>query len=573
MPRKPVVNRSELAAALWAFRQHFGAVGIFSLVINLLMLVPTIYMLQVYDRYMVGHNELTLVAVSIVTLYLLTVLLLAEWARSRLLVRIGLQLDGGLSRRIFDAAFDASQGSLLTNSTQPVTDLTNLRQFLTGGGVFALFDSPWTLVYLGVITLLHPWLGVASVIFAINLSLLAWYSSRVSNGPNSATLGAYAASADFLHAKLRHAEAVRAMGMTTGLRRRWLVLHDRFLALETVSKDANHRLQAVSKFVRYSQQSLMLAIGAWLVVRGEIAPSAMIAANVLMGRCLQPIDSMVAAWPSWLSVRNAFERLERLLETHPARTGGGAFGDGKGEVRIDRLVALAAHRREPILQGLSATFRAGSLTVIMGASGSGKSTLTRCLVGVWPEMQGSVHIDEAPVADLDRMLAGPDIGFLPQEIELLDGTIAENIARFGPIDSAKVIEAATRVGIHDMILRLPQGYDTPVGAAGRVVSGGQRQRIGLARAFYGNPRVIVLDEPNANLDDQGDAMLAQSLQEMRRLGRTILMVTHRRNILAIADAVMILNNGRIEAFGTPREVMAERQVTGRRPSEFQGVSG
>lgn len=559
-------QRSELTSTLWAFRKEFLIVGVFSMVSNLLMLTPTLYMLQVYDRFMLSQSELTLVAVSLITLFFFAVMAFTEWSRSRLLVRIGVCLDEQLNSRVFNATFEAHLNQAKDNPIQSFSDLTNVRQFLTGNGIFAFFDAPWTPIYLLVVSILHPWLGLLSLIFAANLTALAIYSNHRTQLPTQKAMEANVAVSTYVHGKLRNAEVIESLGMLGNLRRRWLSRHQQYVSLQSSAQDVNHRIQALSKFVRYSQQSLMLGAGAVLVILGEITAGAMIAANVLMGRCLQPIDTIVATWSSWLSARKSFERLEGLLQEHPTRPAGLVLEQPHGDVRIENLVATVSNRTQPILSGLSAEFPAGEVIAIIGPSGSGKSTLARCLVGVWPEVQGKVLLDGRPIASLERNELGPFIGYLPQDIELFEGSIAENIARFGDIDPNKVIEAAQRTGIHDMILRFPQGYDTPMGVAGSLLSGGQRQRIGLARAMYGNPNLIVLDEPNANLDDVGERSLVRAIQDLKAQGRTVFLITHRMNILGVADRLLVLNNGQIQTYGTRQQVLAACQPRSQAPA-------
>ncbi|SBT08355.1 Alkaline protease secretion ATP-binding protein AprD [Candidatus Accumulibacter aalborgensis] len=552
-------QRSELTATLWSFRREFLVVGIFSLVINLLMLTPTIYMLQVYDRFMTSHSELTLIAVSLITLFLLAVMAFAEWSRSRLLVRLGVRLDERLSSRVFNACFESHLNQSRDNPVQAFSNLTNIRQFLTGNGIFAFFDAPWTPIYLLVLFMLHPSLGMLSLLFAAILTGLAIFSHRQTQAPTQKTTEAGVAVGTYLHSKLRNAQVIEALGMLGGLRRRWLARHQQHMALNSASQDIQRRIQAFSKFVRYSQQSLMLGAGALLVIKGELTVGGMIAANVLMSRALQPIDAIVGSWSGWQSARKAFESLEALLRDHPKRPAGMVHEDLRGEVRIENLVATATNRSQPILAGLSAEFPAGEVIAIVGPSGSGKSTLARCLVGIWPEVQGSVLLDGKPIESLDRGELGPFIGYLPQDIELFEGSVAENIARFGEIDPTKVIEAAQRTGIHDMTLRFPRGYDTPMGEAGSFLSGGQRQRIGLARAMYGNPSLIVLDEPNANLDDVGETALIVAIKDLKAQGVTVFLITHRMNILGVADRILVLNNGEIQIYGTRQQVLAAAQ--------------
>ena len=539
---------SELVNTLWAFKREFLVVGLFSMVANLLMLTPTLYMLQVFDRVMMSGSELTLLFLSLITLFLFAVMAFAEWSRSRLLVRAGVRLDEMLNTRVFSASFEAQLEKSGKKTGQGFSDLTNLRQFLTGNGIFAFFDTPWTPIYMFVLFMLHPLLGLLSIVFAVISASFAYFSHRVTYSPieRAGEMGGEVIT--YLNSKLRNSEVIESMGMLDDLRRRWKAKHQQHLIASSAAEDLNHRMTAISKFIRYSQQSLALGAGAWLVIDGELTAGAMIAANVLTTRALQPIDMMVSTWKGAISAWTAFKRLETLLENHPERAAGMVHATPRGHIQIDKLIASAPGRKQAILKELTADFPASEVIAIVGPSGSGKSTLARVLVGVWPEVKGRVLLDGEPISSWDREELGPHIGYLPQDIELFDGTLAENIARFGEIDAEKVIEAAQQAGVHDMILRFPQGYDTPM-TANNVLSGGQRQRIGLARALYGNPSLIVLDEPNANLDDQGEKALLQALLALKQQGKTVFLITHRTNIVGIADRLLVLKNGEIQIYG------------------------
>jgi ATP-binding cassette subfamily C exporter for protease/lipase len=549
-------QRSELTATLWAFRREFMVVGLFSMVVNLLMLAPTLYMLQVFDRVMVSQSGLTLLALSLITLFLFGVMAFSEWMRSRLLVRAGVRLDEQLNSRVFNANFEAALNQAGRNPIQAFTDLTNLRQFLTGNGIFAFFDAPWTPIYIIVLFLLHPFLGFTALAFAGLLAGLTFVIHRATKASTANVLQTGADVNAYVHSKLRNAEVIEALGMQSHLRRRWLNRQKRHLQVSTTSQELNRRMQSVTKFVRYSMQSLMLGAGALLVIEGELTAGGMIAANVLMSRALAPIDLIVASWKSFMTARGAFESLETLLAAHPGRAAHAVHAAPAGHLRLENLIATVPGRAEPILKQLSAEFPAGCSVAIIGPSGSGKSTLARALVGIWPQRKGKVLLDGEAIESWERGELGPHIGYLPQDVELLEGSIAENIARFGAVDPEKVIEAARRTGIHDMVLRFPKGYDTPMGEAGNLLSGGQRQRIGLARALYGDPALIVLDEPNANLDDAGEAALVEALRHLKRLGKTVFLVTHRMNILAAVDSILLLVDGQIRLYGPRDEVIA-----------------
>ncbi|TSE30766.1 Type I secretion system ATP-binding protein PrsD [Tepidimonas thermarum] len=551
---------SELRQTLWAFRREFYAVGWFSLVANVLMLTPTLYMLQIYDRVLVGRSELTLLAVSVLALVLLGIMAVAEWMRSRVLVRAGMRIDDVLSRRVFQASFDASLSPLDRTQTRALADLTELRQFITGNGIFAFFDLPWVPIYIGVLFLMHPWLGVLAVMFAIVQGGLAWWGHHRALSPTQALQRLQADENRFLQAKLRNAEVVQAMGMLPGLKQRWQQRHEEVLDQHARVQARAHQVTAWSKFIRYCQQSFMLGAGALLAIDGQITPGAMIAANVLASRALAPIDLLVGTWKAFLSARGAYQRLEQLLQRYPAASQALRRLAPQGQLELRAVVATAAGRQQPILHGIDLQCAPGTVTVVMGPSGSGKSTLARVMVGIWPAEHGQILLDNAPLHHWDRDELGPHIGYLPQDIELFDGTIAQNIARMAEPDAAAVVAAARRTGLHETILRFPKGYDTPMGEAGGLLSGGQRQRIALARALYGDPRLVVLDEPNANLDEVGEAALQRALQELKANGRTVVVVSHRPGVLAAADRVVLMRDGRIERQGPRDEVLAQLAI-------------
>lgn len=564
-------SRSELTRTLRLFKYEFLIVGLFSMVANLLMLAPTLYMLQVYDRVLVSRSELTLIFVSLITLFLFGVMAFSEWARSRLLVRIGVRLDAALGTRVFNASFEANLSRSGAAAQRSFQDLIELRQFVTGNGTLAFFDVPWMPVYLAVLFFLHPFLGWVAMAFTLVQVALAWFGHRNTVAPADAASKAGQAANLFLQTKLRNTEVVESMGMLGGLQKRWAERHVHHMEQQGASQALSHRISAISKWVRYCQQSFALAAGALLVIDGQLTAGAMIAANVLMGRALAPIDQLVGTWRGFLSARNAFERLESLLEAHPERDPALTRVAPRGALRLQEVVASAPGRKEPILKGVDLQADVGTVTVVLGPSGSGKSTLARVLMGIWPDVRGEVLLDERPLSGWDRTELGPHVGYLPQDVEMFDGTIAENIARFSDVDSEKVIAAARSAGLHEMILRFPKGYDTPMGEAGGLLSGGQRQRVGLARALYGNPAVIVLDEPNANLDDAGEAALMQAVREFKAKGRTIFLITHRPGAIAVADQLVVLQDGRVQAQGPRDAVLAQLQAHRQQPAQAAPV--
>ena len=564
MTIKGFFARSELTATLWAFRREFLVVGVFSMVANVLMLVPTIYMLQVFDRVLVSRSELTLLVVSLITLFLFVVMAFAEWSRSRLLVRAGVRLDEVLSTRVFNAAFEANLSESGAPAQRAFSDLTQIRQFLTGNGIFAFFDAPWAPVYIAVLFFLHPFLGWVAIVFAILQALLAWFGHRRTVVPSEVAAKAQSDVSVYLQGKLRNAEVVESMGMLGGLRQRWAERHGDAVHKQASAQGLTHRIMAWSKFLRYCQQSFALGAGALLVIDGQLSPGAMIAANVLTTRALAPIDSLVGVWRSFIGARAAFGRLETLLQDHPERDPALTRTPPTGALALRDVTATAEGRAAPILKNVSLEALPGTVTVVVGPSGSGKSTLARVMIGIWPQVSGEVLLDERPLDGWSRTELGPHLGYLPQDVELFEGTIAENIARFAEVDSERVIAAAKSAGLHEMILRFPNGYDSQIGEAGAMLSGGQRQRVGLARAVYGDPALIVLDEPNANLDDVGEAALGRAVMELKAKGKTVLLITHRPSAIAMADRLVVMADGQVQVQG-PRDAVLAHLKAGAAP--------
>ncbi len=549
---------SELAAALWSLRRTFYFTGGFSFVINMLLLVPAIYMLQIYDRVLMSRNVSTLLMLTLLVLGLYVLMAGLEWVRSRLLVRAGSMLDAQMNARVFTAAFEANLRRTGTNAGQALNDLINVRQFVTGNGLFAFFDAPWFPIYLAVIFMIHPWLGWLSVAGATVLVALTLANEWATRGPLTQANTAAITASNYATNNLRNAEVIEAMGMLSNLRRRWHEKYRDVIALQGVASDRAGTIGAVTKFARISVQSLVLGLGALLAIDSQVThvtAGGMIAASILMGRALAPVEMLIGVWKQLISARSAYARLALLLKEFPARAQGMALPPPRGHLAVENVMAAAPGSQVAILKGVSLTLKPGEVLGIIGPSAAGKSTLARVLVGVWPAAAGKVRLDGADVYTWDKEQLGGHIGYLPQDVELFEGSIAENIARFGEIDSDKVIEAARQAGMHEMILHFPKGYDTPIGAGGSSLSGGQRQRIALARALYGGPSFIVLDEPNSNLDDAGEAALVQAVLAQKAAGRTLIVITHRTSILSAVDKLLLLREGVVHAFGPRQQVM------------------
>ena len=541
-------RRNSIDTVLWTFRGEIFWVVVFSAFANVLLLTPIIYMLQVFDRVMFSGSLLTLAAVTLFMVFFLCVMSFAEWLRSRLLVRAGNRFDQLLNERIFTAAFATQLGSQRQAPAQPLTDLNNLRQFLTGNGVFAVVDTPWTLVFIGALFLMHPWMGWLSVVFAIVQLVMGFAAHRMQIRSIKAGQKRGLEASQYLQAKFRNAETVEAMGMQANLRVQWMALNDCYLEQQTQTHETAARVQSIMKWMQYTQQGLMLSLGALLVIEGKISVGAMVAANSLMGIALRPVGLIVQSWSQFADAQAAYRRLNDLLDAQKPQPVDPPEPEVQGQISLRGLTASAEGRKSPILHALDLDFKAGEVVAIIGPSGAGKSTLARCILGIWPGAQGQVLVDGHDIRCWPRESIGPHLGYLPQDVELFDGSIAENISRFEKVDSGLVILAAQAAGIHDMVLRMPKGYDTQVGEAGGTLSGGQRQRIGLARALLREPAIVVLDEPSANLDDQGEAALARAVQALKASGRAVFMIVHQKNLLSLADRVLVLEAGRIVQF-------------------------
>lgn len=535
----------ELRNVLLSYRQEVYQVVVLSMLANVLMLAPTLYMLQVYDRVTISGNELTLISLSIFTLGLFCVAACAEWLRSRILVNAGIGIDRQLSSRTFIATFYVHLNNSITNPSRAFADLIQLRQFLTGSGLISFIDAPWTLIYLAILFLLHPLLGCLSIAFALLQVLLAWFANRHSEPAAERVSGAQAQANHDLLDKLRNAEVVEAIGMSRVLQQRWTQHHlNQLEGADTVAQKSAETL-ALTKFIRYTQQSLTLGAGALLVIQGELSPGAMIAANVLMGRALAPFDQIAGSWKNYLAAKLAYTRLDKLFKANILSEVEFKQPSIHGSIKCENLFILSSDKTYVILNDVNLTINPGEVMVIVGSSGSGKTTLAKALIGAWPDVEGTIYLDNRSIQDWNRLELGLHIGYLPQDIQLFEGTIAENIARLGEVESASVIAAANATGLHQIILRLPKGYDTPIGEAGNLLSGGQRQRLGLARALYGNPQIVVLDEPNANLDDQGELALTNAINLLKSKGSTVILISHRPAALKLADHLISLENGKL----------------------------
>ncbi|WP_309681392.1 type I secretion system permease/ATPase [Polaromonas sp.] len=549
--------KNEITLALADFKGAFRTVGIFSAIINLMLLVPSLYMLQVYDRVLASQNQTTLLMLTLMVLGAFLFTSALEFVRSFVLIRVGAQLDMKMNKRIYTAAFEQNLKKAGGNAGQALQDLTTIRQFLTGNALFAFFDAPWFPVYLAVIFLFNSSLGVFALCGTIILIALAYVNEVVSKKPLAEASSMAIAAGNLATNNLRNAEVIEAMGMLPNLMSRWFKLHGRFLQLQAEASEKAGIISASTKFFRMSLQSLVLGFGALLVLEGKITGGMMIVSSILMGRTLSPVEQLIGIWKTWSSTRSAYKRLNELLAANPPRNAGMSLPKPLGQIALEAVTAAPPGSAVAVIKNLSFSIAPGDVLGVIGPSGAGKSTLARLLVGVWPAAMGKVRLDGADVYQWNKDELGPHIGYLPQDIELFAGTVSENIARFGEVDPEKVVMAAKRAGVHEMILQFAQGYDTPLGDGGAGLSGGQKQRLGLARAMYDDPSVLVLDEPNSNLDEVGEQALVAAIVDFRKRGKTMVLITHRTSAISVTNKLLLLRDGVAQTFGPTAQVLAD----------------
>lgn len=534
----------------WRPYLFYGA--FFSMFINVLQLTFPIYMLQIYDRVLSSYSMSTLFVLTIAAVASLIIMAALEFIRSRLLVRCGVAIDQAISRNVLDEVLKSSalaEGNPQSEAT--LRDVSLLRNFFAGNAIFALFDIPWTPLFLAVIYFLHPLMGLVATAGAVLLVVFGVINELVSRKPLEQASVSNAMSMNFVETARRNGQLVRSMGMLGGVTKRWESFNDSFMNLQTEASRKAGLIQALSSWLRQSMQVFIYGVGAWLTLKGESTAGVMIASSIIMGRALAPVQMGMATWKQMIEARGAWTRLNEMFKNRsesvkmdlPAPT---------GQLEVEH-VGLSI-KGNVILDDVSFALEPGESLGVIGPSGAGKSTLCRLLLGIWPATSGVVRMDGADIYTWDQEKLGPYIGYLPQDIELFSGTVAENIARLEELDSEKVIAAAQTAGVHEMILNFPKGYDTLIGAGGIILSGGQRQRIGLARALYGNPKLVVLDEPNSNLDEAGEVALLASWPKLKAAGTTLVVVTHKPSLMAGVDKVLVMANGKLAIFGPRDEV-------------------
>lgn len=548
---------SELSTALAACKSALIGIAVFSGMSNILMLTGAFFMLEVYDRVLPSRSVPTLVALTVIAVVLFIAMGVLDFIRGRILVRIGASLDEQLSGRVYDALIRVPLKTGNRNDgLQPLRDLDNIRSFLSGMGPIAFCDLPWIPLYLLICFIFHPLLGLVATLGAIVLAVLTLLTEYRTRKPVQKAAHAGHLRNGIAELSQRNAEALTAMGMAGRISARWADANRKYMEVQREASDVAGGLGSIAKIFRMVLQSGVLAVGAWLVINGQATGGIIIAGSILSARALAPVDLAIANWKSFAAARQSWRRLTRLLAFFPARATPMALEAPQNSIAVEGVSTTPPGDQKIVVQDIQFTLQAGSGLGVIGPSGSGKSCLARLLVGVWTPLRGKIRLDGAALDQWTPETLGEHIGYLPQDVELLSGNIAQNIARFE--EDAKpedVLAAAKAAGVHDLIVKMPDGYDTQVGEQGTSLSAGQAQRIALARALYRDPFLVVLDEPNSNLDAEGDEALGRAIMRVRERGGIAIVIAHRPSAIAGVDFVLVMNAGRQQAFGPKDEVL------------------
>ena len=555
-----------------ALRPFFVRAAWFSVIASILVLAPSAYMLEVYDRVVNSRNHMTLLWLTVAVLGIFLVMEVLEWARSEVMRSAAQALDKHLHGRVFDALFTANVRQPAGTTTQPLLDLQKIGEFLYSPAALAIMEAPIALLMTVLLFLISPVLGWSAVVFGVLQVGVTWLNERSTKPTLMQANRTAIAAQQYADGTLRNAEVIEAMGMLKNTHRRWVGKQRKFLQLQAQASDSAGGFQSLSKLLQNILSSLLLGLSCWLLLHNELhgGGGMLVVSSILGGRMLAPLVQVVTQWQLVVNVRDAWQRLHRLLSAVPATPPAMPLPAPRGHLQVEQMVAAAPGGNAPILRSVAFGLQPGDVLAVVGPSAAGKTTLARVLVGLWPTSMGKVRLDGVDVYTWNKAELGPHLGYLPQRVELFDGTLAENIARFGVVDMAKVKAAAAAVGLQDLIASLPEGYETQVGPGGVRLSGGQRQRVGLARALYGDPVYVVLDEPNSSLDEEGDAALAQTLKQAAARGAVVVVITHRTSVLSVATKMLVLRDGMQQAFGPRDEVLAALNQMARQAAAGQG---
>ena len=529
-------------------------------------------MLQVYDRVIPSRNEMTLVMLSLILIFLFLLYAILEYVRSLIIIRMGNEFELQLNEGVYTSAFKANLNQVNLNPGQAITDLTTLRQFLTGPSLFVILDAPWFPINLIIIFLFNFKVGVFALIGTLILVVLAFCNEKFSKQDLSIASNQYITANNLVINNLRNAEVIEALGMLHNLRNRWRSLHLGYLALQAKASERAALIGSLTKFTRGIFQSLILGVGAYLALSNELSPGMVIAGSILMGRVMSPVEGIIGAWKQFDSMRNAYQRLNLLLNAFPKLVDRMALPSPTGRLTLEQVTSGPPGSKTATIKNISLELIPGEVLGVLGSSGSGKSSLAKLMVGVWPAAVGNVRLDSADLFNWDKVKLGKFLGYLPQDVELFSGTVSENIARFGEVDAEKVVKASKLAGLHDFILHLPQGYDTLITDGGHNLSGGQRQRIGLARSVYDDPCLVVLDEPNSNADQAGEHALVELIKALQKSQKTVVIITHRTQIVGLTTKLLLLHDGITQLYGPTEEVLRRLKDNAQATPQIQNPS-
>lgn len=548
-------GRKPIESILHQCRRAFYLAFMVTAIVDILGIVPMLYMMNVYDRVITSRSGPTLISLTLLVISLYIFWSALEWIRSRLMVRLSLRIDWDLSSEVFDASFRRYIGRKNVNVHQLLGDLTTLRQFLTGQGVLTLMDAPFGLVFIFVGALFHPYLAIFAVVASVLILLAGYMTHKVTSPILKEANDANAEAARVASNSLRHAEATLALGMMSAVRNRWYHQHRHYLQNQVNASEAAGLMGGFSGFLSKALPSLQMALGAFLAMEGLITGGMVIAASMLISKSVGPIQKLIGNWKEIVSARQSYDRLNALLESDIKRDSHMKLPAAIGNLVVTQASAIPPGHNKSVISEIDFSAEPGQAIAIVGPSAAGKTCLVRMLIGIWKPTTGHVRVDGVEISEWNHDEIGPQMGYVPQEIEFFEGTVAENIARLGDVDPEKVVAAANLIGMHESILALPQGYETPLGETGFALSGGQRQRIAIARAFYGMPKYIVMDEPNANLDEVGESVLAQAIDTLKKNGSSVIITTHRPRLIGVVDKLLVLRNGRQVGFGSAEEMI------------------
>ncbi len=556
MTHKNKEQKSDLQLALRSMKNIFISLGIYSFFLNILMLSAPFYMLVVYDIVMPSKNMDTLLLVTMIALMFFIGMWILDYVRSKLMIYASNKLDLIMNQRLFNATFDLAAKYPNRANIQPIRDFGSIKNFLGGSAVFAFFDFPWFPIYIGLLFAFSPVYGLYGMAATAIIILLTWLNEKTTKKGLEESNADYRAAINFFENNIRNVEVVQAMGMKDNLHRLWMEKYYRYLVVHNKASTTASFYSNASKSFRMMASSMMYGVGAILAIGGSISPGMIIAGSVLLGRALQPITQIVTTWKSFTNAKIAYGKLNDLLLEFPREETKIALPEPEGVIEFVDVITVPPIGETPVLKGISLKINSGDIVAVIGPSAAGKSSFAKTAVGVWPPANGNIRIDGADIHQYNSVNLGKYLGYLPQDIELFEGTIAENISRFEEnAEDANIIEAAKLSGTHELILNLPDGYSTKVGAGGISLSGGQKQRIGLARALYGNPKIVILDEPNSNLDEFGEQALMSALKTLKKKGTTVIYITHKQNILSLADKLIVIKEGKLVMYDEREKVL------------------